>query len=157
MGLANWFTFMVLIWKKKNLIYSQLSQVQYFLEAVLMIHDSFTIKLKSTYGLHIIHFFFRNISRNRELRIQWIHLQLHPNRSLDCRISVLPKFLMCRVDFSINSNLSFIFYLQIDVTTLLFFLLMQIVYLQNLGCTIVPTSRLHASHLIEQYKSLWQW
>eukprot|EP00268_Persea_americana_P003230 TRINITY_DN10972_c0_g1_i3.p1 TRINITY_DN10972_c0_g1~~TRINITY_DN10972_c0_g1_i3.p1 ORF type:complete len:186 (-),score=44.02 TRINITY_DN10972_c0_g1_i3:677-1234(-) len=30
----------------------------------------------------------------------------------------------------------------------------QIVYLQNLGCTIVPTSRLHASHLIEQYKSL---
>ncbi|XP_058104099.1 ATP-dependent DNA helicase SRS2-like protein At4g25120 isoform X2 [Magnolia sinica] len=30
----------------------------------------------------------------------------------------------------------------------------QIAYLQNLGCTIVPTSRLHASRLIEQYKSL---
>ncbi|XP_038686445.1 ATP-dependent DNA helicase SRS2-like protein At4g25120 isoform X3 [Tripterygium wilfordii] len=30
----------------------------------------------------------------------------------------------------------------------------QIAYLQNLGCTVVPTSRLHASHLIEQYKSL---
>ncbi|KAG6705568.1 ATP-dependent DNA helicase SRS2-like protein At4g25120 isoform X2 [Carya illinoinensis] len=30
----------------------------------------------------------------------------------------------------------------------------QISYLQNLGCTITPTSRLHASHLIEQYKSL---
>ncbi|KAL5973814.1 hypothetical protein ACLOJK_030472 [Asimina triloba] len=32
--------------------------------------------------------------------------------------------------------------------------LMQIAYLQNLGCTIVPTSRLHASRLIEEYKSL---
>lgn len=30
----------------------------------------------------------------------------------------------------------------------------QITYLQNLGCTITPTSRLHASRLIEQYKSL---
>ncbi|KAK1388436.1 DNA helicase [Heracleum sosnowskyi] len=30
----------------------------------------------------------------------------------------------------------------------------QIGYLRNLGCTIVPTSRLHASHLIEQYKAL---
>ncbi|XP_078148491.1 P-loop containing nucleoside triphosphate hydrolases superfamily protein [Carex rostrata] len=30
----------------------------------------------------------------------------------------------------------------------------QIAYLRNLGCTVVPTSRLHASHLIEQYKSL---
>ncbi|EEF51634.1 ATP-dependent DNA helicase pcrA, putative [Ricinus communis] len=30
----------------------------------------------------------------------------------------------------------------------------QIGYLQNLGCTVVPTSRLHASRLIEQYKSL---
>ncbi|XP_057970940.1 ATP-dependent DNA helicase SRS2-like protein At4g25120 isoform X2 [Malania oleifera] len=30
----------------------------------------------------------------------------------------------------------------------------QIAYLQSLGCTVVPTSRLHASHLIEQYKSL---
>ncbi|PON60028.1 DNA helicase [Parasponia andersonii] len=30
----------------------------------------------------------------------------------------------------------------------------QISYLQSLGCTVVPTSRLHASHLIEQYKSL---
>ncbi|XP_051121237.1 ATP-dependent DNA helicase SRS2-like protein At4g25120 [Andrographis paniculata] len=30
----------------------------------------------------------------------------------------------------------------------------QISYLQNLGCTIVPTSRLHASRLIEEYKSL---
>ncbi|XP_043723434.1 ATP-dependent DNA helicase SRS2-like protein At4g25120 isoform X2 [Telopea speciosissima] len=30
----------------------------------------------------------------------------------------------------------------------------QISYLQNLGCTVVPTSRLHASRLIEQYKSL---
>lgn len=30
----------------------------------------------------------------------------------------------------------------------------QISYLQNLGCTVAPTSRLHASHLIEQYKSL---
>ncbi|WOL07152.1 ATP-dependent DNA helicase SRS2-like protein [Canna indica] len=30
----------------------------------------------------------------------------------------------------------------------------QIAYLQNLGCTISPTSRLHASRLIEQYKSL---
>ncbi|XAR66088.1 DNA helicase [Bertholletia excelsa] len=30
----------------------------------------------------------------------------------------------------------------------------QIAYLQNLGCTIVPSSRLHASHLIEEYKSL---
>ncbi|KAI3757750.1 hypothetical protein L6452_05293 [Arctium lappa] len=30
----------------------------------------------------------------------------------------------------------------------------QIAYLQNLGCTTVPTSRLHASRLIEQYKSL---
>ncbi|KAJ6808204.1 ATP-dependent DNA helicase SRS2-like protein isoform X1 [Iris pallida] len=30
----------------------------------------------------------------------------------------------------------------------------QIAYLQNLGCTITPTSRLHASRLIEQYKSL---
>lgn len=110
MGLANWFTFMVLIWKKKKkkiLIHSHLSQVQYFFKAVLMMHDSFTIKLTSTYGLHIIHFFFRNISRNRELRIQWIHLQLHPNRSLDCRISVSPKFLMCRVDFSVHSNLSY--------------------------------------------------
>ncbi|KAK2988926.1 hypothetical protein RJ640_026194, partial [Escallonia rubra] len=29
----------------------------------------------------------------------------------------------------------------------------QIAYLQSLGCTVVPTSRLHASHLIEQYKS----
>ncbi|KAJ3678702.1 hypothetical protein LUZ60_002505 [Juncus effusus] len=30
----------------------------------------------------------------------------------------------------------------------------QISYLRSLGCTVVPTSRLHASHLIEQYKSL---
>ncbi|PQM38932.1 ATP-dependent DNA helicase SRS2-like protein [Prunus yedoensis var. nudiflora] len=30
----------------------------------------------------------------------------------------------------------------------------QISYLQNLGCTVTPTSRLHASRLIEQYKSL---
>ncbi|XP_038907259.1 ATP-dependent DNA helicase SRS2-like protein At4g25120 isoform X2 [Benincasa hispida] len=30
----------------------------------------------------------------------------------------------------------------------------QISYLRNLGCTITPTSRLHASSLIEQYKSL---
>ncbi|XP_026661928.2 ATP-dependent DNA helicase SRS2-like protein At4g25120 [Phoenix dactylifera] len=30
----------------------------------------------------------------------------------------------------------------------------QIAYLQNLGCTVIPTSRLHASRLIEQYKSL---
>ncbi|KAL2539989.1 P-loop containing nucleoside triphosphate hydrolase superfamily protein [Abeliophyllum distichum] len=30
----------------------------------------------------------------------------------------------------------------------------QIAYLQSLGCTVAPTSRLHASHLIEQYKSL---
>ncbi|XP_078437664.1 P-loop containing nucleoside triphosphate hydrolases superfamily protein [Wolffia australiana] len=30
----------------------------------------------------------------------------------------------------------------------------QISYLQSLGCTIVPSSRLHASHLIEQYKCL---
>lgn len=30
----------------------------------------------------------------------------------------------------------------------------QISYLQTLGCTITPTSRLHASRLIEQYKSL---
>ncbi|CAB4271156.1 unnamed protein product [Prunus armeniaca] len=30
----------------------------------------------------------------------------------------------------------------------------QISYLQNLGCTVAPTSRLHASRLIEQYKSL---
>ncbi|XP_030530157.1 ATP-dependent DNA helicase SRS2-like protein At4g25120 isoform X3 [Rhodamnia argentea] len=30
----------------------------------------------------------------------------------------------------------------------------QISYLQKLGCTIAPTSRLHASRLIEQYKSL---
>ncbi|KAL8051059.1 hypothetical protein ABFX02_06G120800 [Erythranthe guttata] len=30
----------------------------------------------------------------------------------------------------------------------------QISYLQSLGCTIVPTSRLHASRLIEEYKSL---
>ncbi|KAJ9545731.1 hypothetical protein OSB04_025438 [Centaurea solstitialis] len=30
----------------------------------------------------------------------------------------------------------------------------HIAYLQNLGCTTVPTSRLHASRLIEQYKSL---
>ncbi|XP_020263066.1 ATP-dependent DNA helicase SRS2-like protein At4g25120 isoform X2 [Asparagus officinalis] len=30
----------------------------------------------------------------------------------------------------------------------------QIAYLQKLGCTITPTSRLHASRLIEQYKSL---
>ncbi|PWA91794.1 DNA helicase, UvrD/REP type, P-loop containing nucleoside triphosphate hydrolase [Artemisia annua] len=30
----------------------------------------------------------------------------------------------------------------------------QIAYLQSLGCTTVPTSRLHASRLIEQYKSL---
>ncbi|XP_042048620.1 ATP-dependent DNA helicase SRS2-like protein At4g25120 isoform X2 [Salvia splendens] len=30
----------------------------------------------------------------------------------------------------------------------------QIAYLQSLGCTIVPTSRLHASRLIEEYKSL---
>ncbi|CAA6669779.1 unnamed protein product [Spirodela intermedia] len=30
----------------------------------------------------------------------------------------------------------------------------QINFLQSLGCTIVPTSRLHASRLIEQYKSL---
>ncbi|XP_059666899.1 ATP-dependent DNA helicase SRS2-like protein At4g25120 [Cornus florida] len=30
----------------------------------------------------------------------------------------------------------------------------QIAYLQSLGCTVVPTSRLHASHLIEQYKSV---
>ncbi|XVF54857.1 hypothetical protein PTKIN_Ptkin05aG0214600 [Pterospermum kingtungense] len=30
----------------------------------------------------------------------------------------------------------------------------QIAYLQSLGCTVVPTSRLHASRLIEQYKSL---
>ncbi|KAJ6672119.1 UVRD / RECB / PCRA DNA HELICASE FAMILY MEMBER [Salix viminalis] len=30
----------------------------------------------------------------------------------------------------------------------------QIGYLQNLGCTVTPTSRLHASRLIEQYKSL---
>ncbi|WCJ36404.1 ATP-dependent DNA helicase PcrA [Euphorbia peplus] len=30
----------------------------------------------------------------------------------------------------------------------------QIGYLQSLGCTIVPTSRLHASRLIEQYKAL---
>ncbi|CAN0906131.1 ATP-dependent DNA helicase SRS2-like protein At4g25120, partial [Linum grandiflorum] len=30
----------------------------------------------------------------------------------------------------------------------------QIAYLQNLGCTVSPTSRLHACRLIEQYKSL---
>ncbi|KAL6656560.1 hypothetical protein ACP70R_004340 [Stipagrostis hirtigluma subsp. patula] len=30
----------------------------------------------------------------------------------------------------------------------------QISYLRNLGCTVTPTSRLHASHLIEKYKSL---
>ncbi|CAM8908704.1 unnamed protein product [Rhodiola kirilowii] len=30
----------------------------------------------------------------------------------------------------------------------------QITFLQSLGCTIAPTSRLHASNLIEQYKSL---
>uniref|UniRef100_A0A1J3F5Q6 DNA 3'-5' helicase n=1 Tax=Noccaea caerulescens TaxID=107243 RepID=A0A1J3F5Q6_NOCCA len=30
----------------------------------------------------------------------------------------------------------------------------QIAFLQSLGCTVVPTSRLHASRLIEQYKSL---
>ncbi|CAI9091956.1 OLC1v1027080C1 [Oldenlandia corymbosa var. corymbosa] len=30
----------------------------------------------------------------------------------------------------------------------------QVAYLQNLGCTVIPSSRLHASHLIEQYKSL---
>ncbi|KAG5616467.1 hypothetical protein H5410_016291 [Solanum commersonii] len=30
----------------------------------------------------------------------------------------------------------------------------QIAYLQSLGCTTVPTSRLHASRLIEEYKSL---
>ncbi|XP_059300266.1 ATP-dependent DNA helicase SRS2-like protein At4g25120 [Lycium ferocissimum] len=30
----------------------------------------------------------------------------------------------------------------------------QIAYLQSLGCTMVPTSRLHASRLIEEYKSL---
>ncbi|KAJ7536016.1 hypothetical protein O6H91_12G053800 [Diphasiastrum complanatum] len=30
----------------------------------------------------------------------------------------------------------------------------QISYLKNLGCTVNPTSRLHASHLIEQYKAL---
>ncbi|CAJ1976559.1 unnamed protein product [Sphenostylis stenocarpa] len=30
----------------------------------------------------------------------------------------------------------------------------QISYLKKLGCTMTPTSRLHASHLIEQYKSL---
>ncbi|XP_076890004.1 ATP-dependent DNA helicase SRS2-like protein At4g25120 [Bidens hawaiensis] len=30
----------------------------------------------------------------------------------------------------------------------------QIAYLQSLGCTTIPTSRLHASRLIEQYKSL---
>ncbi|KAM4076961.1 hypothetical protein ACJW30_12G103600 [Castanea mollissima] len=30
----------------------------------------------------------------------------------------------------------------------------QISYLQSLGCTVTPTSRLHASRLIEQYKSL---
>ncbi|KAG9439935.1 hypothetical protein H6P81_020100 [Aristolochia fimbriata] len=30
----------------------------------------------------------------------------------------------------------------------------QIAFLQNLGCTVVPISRLHASRLIEQYKSL---
>lgn len=30
----------------------------------------------------------------------------------------------------------------------------QVAFLRNLGCTIVPTSRLHASRLIEQYKSL---
>ncbi|XVE63827.1 hypothetical protein DITRI_Ditri07aG0051700 [Diplodiscus trichospermus] len=30
----------------------------------------------------------------------------------------------------------------------------QIAYLQSLGCTVVPNSRLHASRLIEQYKSL---
>ncbi|OVA14954.1 DNA helicase [Macleaya cordata] len=30
----------------------------------------------------------------------------------------------------------------------------QISYLQSLGCTVVPTSRLHASRLIEHYKSL---
>ncbi|CAN4123464.1 unnamed protein product [Withania somnifera] len=30
----------------------------------------------------------------------------------------------------------------------------QIAFLQSLGCTMVPTSRLHASRLIEEYKSL---
>ncbi|XP_075111265.1 ATP-dependent DNA helicase SRS2-like protein At4g25120 [Nicotiana tabacum] len=30
----------------------------------------------------------------------------------------------------------------------------QLAYLQSLGCTMVPTSRLHASRLIEEYKSL---
>ncbi|XP_020577540.1 ATP-dependent DNA helicase SRS2-like protein At4g25120 isoform X2 [Phalaenopsis equestris] len=30
----------------------------------------------------------------------------------------------------------------------------QIAFLRNLGCTVIPTSRLHASRLIEQYKSL---
>ncbi|KAK7840511.1 atp-dependent dna helicase srs2-like protein [Quercus suber] len=30
----------------------------------------------------------------------------------------------------------------------------QVSYLQSLGCTVTPTSRLHASRLIEQYKSL---
>ncbi|CAA0810991.1 P-loop containing nucleoside triphosphate hydrolases superfamily protein [Striga hermonthica] len=30
----------------------------------------------------------------------------------------------------------------------------QVAYLQSLGCTTVPTSRLHASRLIEEYKSL---
>lgn len=32
---------------------------------------------------------------------------------------------------------------------------LQIAYLHKLGCTIAPSSRLHASRLIEQYKSLW--
>ncbi|RWV95162.1 hypothetical protein GW17_00042237, partial [Ensete ventricosum] len=39
-------------------------------------------------------------------------------------------------------------------TNMLFSSPMQISYLQNLGCTINPTSRLHASRLIEQYRSL---
>ncbi|KAH6771248.1 P-loop containing nucleoside triphosphate hydrolases superfamily protein [Perilla frutescens var. hirtella] len=35
-----------------------------------------------------------------------------------------------------------------------FHIILEIGYLQSLGCTIVPTSRLHASRLIEEYKSL---
>ena len=33
-------------------------------------------------------------------------------------------------------------------------LFMQLLYLRQLGCTVTPTSKLHASKLIEQYKAM---
>lgn len=54
-------------------------------------------------------------------------------------LSLLPLILVPQCSWNLTASLCWL----------------QISYLQKLGCTVAPTSRLHASRLIEQYKSLW--